>query len=322
MLIRLILFITASIAIHMTCDAQVIDNTSTFKNISRRSYFRFQYDNDYFTKADRYYSQGISFEYVHPHLRYFPVTKILLKPLNSTFTYGIALHIFGYTPTSILSDSILYGDRPYAALITLKTFSIANDTIRKKRIAAAFTIGVIGPAGLGNEIQTNIHRWLKNPLPKGWNNQIQNDIILNYQVNYEKQLVAAAGNFLLNGTGELRVGTLDDRLSGGINFMAGNFNDPFASTALHKKKIAYYFYSQSRLHIVGYDASMQGGLFNRYNPYIISVKDIERFVFQADAGITVSFQKLFLSYSQSFITREFESGKQHRWGGINIGFSL
>ncbi len=301
--------------------AQVIDNTSTFKTITSKSYFRFQYDNDFFTKEDRYYTQGIGFEYVHPGLRAFPVNRLLLKPANSSIVYGLAFNIFGYTPTSILSDSILYGDRPYAAAISIKTFAAATDTVHKKRIASSINIGVIGPAGLGNEIQTNIHRWLNNPLPKGWHTQIQNDIILNYQVNYEKQL-SATDKFLLNAAAELRVGTLDNRFSGGFNFMTGNFNDPYHPTVYRKKKIEYYFYGQGRAHVVGYDASLQGGLFNRKNPYIIPLKDIERFKFQADAGIVVNFKKLYLSYSQSFITKEFKTGKLHRWGGFNIGFNF
>ncbi|MEO8769520.1 MAG: lipid A deacylase LpxR family protein [Ferruginibacter sp.] len=302
--------------------AQVIDNTSTFKTLPAKSYFRFQYDNDYFTKADEYYSQGISFEYVHPGLKRFPLTKLLLKSKNSDPVFGIGLNIFGYTPTSILSDSILYGDRPYSGEITLKTFSSATDTIYKRRISSAINIGIIGPAALGNEIQTNIHKWTGNPVPLGWYTQIRNDIILNYQVDYEKQLLAAKGHFLLNGVGAFRLGTLEDRISGGINFMMGNFNDPYASRINHKKKVEYYLYGQARTHFIGYDASLQGGLFNRHSPYIISAGDIERATFQADYGIVVNFRKLYLSYSQSFLTKEFSTGKNHRWGGINIGFSL
>ena len=299
--------------------AQVIDNTSTFKTIHSKSYFRFQYDNDFFTKEDRYYTQGISFEYVHPGLRKFPLSQLLLKPANSNIIYGLGFNLFGYTPTSILSESILYGDRPYAAAISLKTFSAASDTINKRRVSSAINLGVIGSAGLGKEIQTNIHRWLKNPLPKGWDTQIQNDIILNYQVNYEKQFLASADNFLFNGVSELRVGTLDDRLSGGFNFMAGNFKKPFYNA--DNKKVEYYFYGQALTHIVGYNATLQGGIFNRKNPYIISSSDVNRILFEANAGIVVNFRRLFLSYSQSFITKEFQSGTHHRWGGFNIGFT-
>ena len=299
--------------------AQLIDNTSTFKNINAKSYFRFHYDNDVFTKTDYYYTQGITLEYVHPSIEKFFLTKLLYKPKNSSAKYGIAFNLFGYTPTSIKSNAILYGDRPFEANLSLKLFSIATNNSRQERIASALSVGVIGPAALGEEIQTNIHRWTGNKLPKGWNNQIRNDIILNYQLNYEKKLVAANA-FLLNGAAELNAGTLNDRLSGGLNFMTGHFNNRYQQNP--KKKTEYYLYGQAKTTVIGYDATMQGGLFNRKSPYIIPSEDISRITFQADAGVVVNFRKLSFSYSQSFLTKEFATGKQHRWGGLTFGFSF
>ncbi len=302
--------------------AQLIDNSSTFRNIDQKKYFRFHYDNDYFTKTDEYYTQGITLEYVHPSIKKIPATRLLWKPFNTQPQYGISLNLFGYTPTTITSDSILYGDRPFNANISLKIFSIQADEINRQKISTAFSIGVMGPAALGYEIQYNIHRWLKNPLPHGWQHQTKNDIIINYQLNYEKQLLSAGNNFLLNTTTEVRLGTLNDKLSGGLNFMAGHFNKRFLPPGTEKRKAEYYFYSQGRVSFIGYDASMQGGLFTRKKPYTISGGDISRVTFQADAGIIVNFKKFYLSYTQSILTKEFRTGKYHRWGGVSVGFAL
>ncbi|MGF2413779.1 MAG: lipid A deacylase LpxR family protein [Ferruginibacter sp.] len=304
-----------------TTNAQLINNSSTFRNINRNSYFRFHYDNDYFTKTDEYYTQGITFEYVHPSIKKIPLAKLLLKPFTTTPQYGLTFNLFGYTPTSIASDSILYGDRPFNANISFKTFLIQVDEVRKQQVSTALSIGVMGKAALGYDIQYNIHRWLKNPLPHGWQHQIKNDIILNYQINYEKQLFAAGNHFLLNTTAEARAGTLNDKLSGGFNFMAGRFNKRFMPV-IKKAKAEYYLYGQSRVHFIGYDATMQGGLFNRKSPYTIAANDITRVTFQADAGVIVNFKKLYLSYTQSLLTKEFRTGKYHRWGGISVGVSL
>ena len=302
--------------------SQLTNNSTTFRNVQEKKYFRFHYDNDYFTKTDEYYSQGITLEYVHPSVKNFLPAKLLWKPRKSALQYGITFNLFGYTPTSILSDEILFGDRPFNATITLKTFLIAADSVNRQQVSTAFSLGIMGPAALGNEIQTNIHRWTKNPIPHGWQHQIQNDIIINYQLNYEKQLLAAGKHLLLNTTAEARIGTLNNKLSAGFNFMTGRFNKRFLPAAKNKRKTEYYFYGQSRMNLIGYDASMQGGLFNRKNPYIISAGNISRFTFQADAGIIVNFKKLFLSYTQSFHTKEFRTGHYHRWGGISMGFAL
>ena len=303
-------------------NAQLIDNSSTFRNIGRNSYFRFHYDNDYFTKSDEYYSQGITFDFVHPAIKKFPLAKLLWKPFSTKPQYGISFNLFGYTPTSILSDSILYGDRPFNSNISLKTFLIQVDEIKHQQISTAFSIGVMGKAALGYEIQYYIHKWTGNPLPHGWEYEIKNDIIINYQLNYEKQLIAAGNNFLLNAAAEARIGTLNDKLSGGFNFMAGRFNKRFTAIDNKKRKAEYYFYTQSRVNFIGYDASMQGGLFNRKSPYVIAAADVNRITFQADAGIIVNFRKLYLSYTQSILTKEFRTGKYHRWGGISVGFAL
>ncbi len=310
------------ISICCNASAQLIDNSSTFRNIGRNSYFRFHYDNDYFTKSDEYYSQGITFDFVHPAIQRFPLAKLLWKPFSTKPQYGISFNLFGYTPTSILSDSILYGDRPFNSNISLKTFLIQVDEIKRQQISTAFSIGVMGKAALGYEIQYYIHKWTGNPLPHGWEYEIKNDIIINYQLNYEKQLIAAGNNFLLNAAAEARIGTLNDKLSGGFNFMAGRFNKRFTAVDNKKRKVEYYFYSQSRVNFIGYDASMQGGLFNRKSPYVIAAKDVNRITFQADAGIIVNFRKLYFSYTQSILSKEFRSSKYHRWGGISVGFAL
>ena len=104
--------------------------------------------------------------------------------------------------------------------------------------------------------------------------------------------------------------------------MAGRFNKRYMPVTYSGRKAEYYFYGQSRINFIGYDASMQGGLFNRKSPYVILGSDVNRVTFQVDAGIIVNFKKLYLSYTQSFLTKEFRTGKYHRWGGVSIGFAL
>ncbi len=311
------LLLFSVIAVH----AQRIEYGAGFRKLDAPAFFRFHYDNDYFTKQDQYYSQGITFEVVHPGIQKFPLARLLYKPWQAPAQYGLTFNLFGFTPTSILSDSILYGDRPYNANISLQAFMTQTDTDRKRKVSTVISLGVMGPAALGYEIQYNIHKWLQNPLPLGWQYQVKNDLILNYQLGYEQQLFSAGNHFLLNGTAEARIGTLNNKLNGGFNFMAGRFNKRFAATQL-KRKAEYYFYVQGRVNLIGYDASLQGGLFNRKSPYIIPAANISRLSLQADAGVIVNLKSFYLSYTQSFLTKEFSTGNNHRWGGVSMGFDL
>ena len=85
----------------ITLIGQKIDNMASFRDIKNDHYFRFNYDNDYFTKTDNYYTQGINIEYVHPVLQKFPLTGLLAKLPGSNYKYGLSIDLAGYTPTSI-----------------------------------------------------------------------------------------------------------------------------------------------------------------------------------------------------------------------------
>jgi lipid A 3-O-deacylase len=313
------------LAIGYSSYAQPIDNTSSFKNSEGNKYIRLDYDNDYFTKADEYYTQGVTLELAHPAFKHFILSKLLLKPENTDIIYGLRLDAYGYTPTSIDSSTIFYGDRPYSANISLGTFATAVDTVKKQTIASTFIIGLMGQADGGGFLQKELHELTGNSLPQGWQYQIRNDVILDYQVNYEKELYAYQNMFLLNSTSLLRVGTHNDKVSTGFNFMFGNFNDRYrsvAKTATDHRKIQYYLYGQVLGSVIGYDASLEGGLFNRTSPYVISPSDISRFTFQADYGIVVSYRRIYAEYSQAFLTQEFNTGLNHRWGGLRLGLAL
>lgn len=301
--------------------AQVVDNAATFKNIQSGGYFRFHYDNDFFTARDDYYTQGITLEWVQPFWQKNPLNKLLLKPAHGTAKYGIRVDHFGYTPTSIRSEDILYGDRPFSSNLSLASFAITSDTLRQRRISSAFTVGIIGPSAGNEAMQKAIHRWLDNIPPLGWQHQIRNDLILNYQIDYEQSLLVAHNWLLVNLRAQLNAGTHSNRVKAGLNVMLGNFDDPYRAQA-PAKKWRYYLYAQAQPAFTIYDATLQGGLFNRNSPYTLTAEELNRLTLQGDFGLVLSIGNLHLEYCQAFITKEFKTGQLHRWGGIRIGASF
>ncbi|GAB4028715.1 lipid A deacylase LpxR family protein [Spirosoma gilvum] len=301
--------------------AQRIDNTASFRQMGSDTYFRFHYDNDYFTATDRYYTQGYNVEVVNPALRKNPLTKLLIKPKRSHIQYGLALEHFGFTPTTLGSDAILVGDRPFAACILLKTFSISTDTVRRVRVSSLLSTGMVGPIAFGYEMQAAIHRLINGVEPHGWQHQIRNDVILNYHLTYENQLYAYRHALSVSANAQAQVGTFVDRLQTGFVVMAGRFDSPFGNLAI-SKRVQLYVYAQPLVSLVAYDATLQGGLFNRSSPYVIPADQLARATFQANYGAVFRYKKLYLEYYQSLLTREFETGMPHRWGGIKIGVAF
>ena len=301
--------------------AQKIDNMASFEDIKSTNYFRFHYDNDYFTSTDRNYTQGYNFELTSPTLAKNPINHLFIFPKNTEIKYGLSLEHIGFTPNNIASDQIQFGDRPFAAAIMLKSFSIATDTIHKSRIASSLNIGIIGPGAFGGDMQTAIHEATGNTIPKGWYNQIKNDAVLNYELTYEKQLVRFHNFFTLQTTVTGRLGTLFTNASAGLNATFGIINSPFTSVK-NKNKFQLYFYTQPIVNVIAYDATLQGGLFNRKSVYTINDNDIERFTAQNNYGIVLQYRGLYLQYSRTMLTREFSSGSSFKWGGIRIGVKL
>jgi len=301
--------------------AQKIDNMVSFRDIKSTNYFRFNYDNDYFASTDQNYTQGYNFELASPTLKKNPINYFFFKPKSSEFKYGLSIEHIGYTPDNIKSTEIQYGDRPFAAAILLKSFTIATDTVQKSRFISSLNIGLIGPGAFGKEMQVAIHKATGNTIPGGWQNQIKNDLVLNYEVGFEKQLLCIENILSLQTDTHLRFGTLFTNVSLGMNATLGIINAPF-SAIKNENKFQLYLYSQPILKIIGYDATLQGGLFNGKSPYTISSEKVERFTAQNNYGIILQTRSLFFEYSRTMITREFESGSSAKWGGIKIGFKI
>ncbi|MBN8826705.1 MULTISPECIES: lipid A deacylase LpxR family protein [unclassified Spirosoma] len=301
--------------------AQRIDNTASFRQMGSDNYFRFHYDNDYFTATDRYYTQGYNVEVVNPALRKNPLTKLLVTLKGNPIQYGLSLEHFGFTPTTLGSDAILVGDRPFAACILVKTFSISTDTLRRVRVSSLLSTGMVGPIAFGYEMQAAIHRLINGVEPHGWQHQIRNDAILNYNLTYEKQLYAYRHALSVSATAQVQVGTFLNRAQTGVAVILGRFDSPFSQTTT-SKRLQLYAYAQPLVSIVAYDATLQGGLFNRSSPYVIPADQLTRTTFQANYGAVFRYKKLYLEYYQSLLTREFETGMPHRWGGIKIGVAF
>ena len=298
--------------------AQKIDHTASLRDLNSESSFRFSYDNDFFSANDYYYTQGYSFEFAHPKLIKNPLNKVLLGLKDSSITHGIAFEHFGFTPTSIRHDEILVNDRPFAACIMLKSYKVSIDKKRRLGLSSLLSTGLIGPAAFGGEMQETIHRWIGGVKPKGWQHQIRNGIILNYELNLEK--AAYSSKYLnVNYNGNLRFGTLNTIAQSGLTVVAGKYYNTFDSQTT--KKYQFYLFSQPLVNFIAHDATLQGDFFTK-SPYTINSSALTRINFQNNFGAIVQLNKVYLEYYQTLIGKEFETGKSHRWGGLKIGFLI
>ncbi|WP_452224570.1 lipid A deacylase LpxR family protein [Lacinutrix chionoecetis] len=302
--------------------AQKIDNMASFRDIDSNTYFRFNYDNDYFAATDENYTQGYNFELFLESLEKNPINNLFIKAENSTKKYGLSIEHIGFTPNDYVSEAIQFGDRPFAAAIMLKSMQITTNSNNKSRIASSFNLGLIGPGAFGEEMQVGIHKATGNKIPKGWKNQIKNDVVINYEIGYEKQILHYLNlvSLLLNST--VKVGTLFTNASIGFNTTFGIIDTPFSTVKKSDKHFKLYAYFQPIVSVIGYDATLQGGLINTKSPYTISNSNIERFTGQYHYGLVLKTKTLYFEYSRAAITREFKTGNSAKYGGVKIGFTF
>ncbi|HMV09577.1 MAG TPA: lipid A deacylase LpxR family protein [Cyclobacteriaceae bacterium] len=305
-----------------TAFGQRVENTSSYRNIGAEHYVRVNYENDFFALSDEYYTQGVNIEFVAPAMAKFPLAKLLYQNKHLPTRTGIAIEHQGFTPSNILTGDVLERDRPYSSSLMLKTFSMISNPHTNHRLATQFSLGVIGPWAMGKEIQIALHERI-NPdkVPKGWKNQVHNDIILNYQVEYEHGLWVKR-NFIVTAKGGARAGTYNTRLSSSFTMMGGYFDNPFQFANSQNKKFQVYFFAEPQLNLVVFDATLQGGVFNDRSPYTLDRNEISRFVFQQNAGLVIKIKSLVLEYSQALITREFKAGTAHSWGSVRAAWSF
>lgn len=302
--------------------AQAIDNNASYSNATGSNYVRVNYENDVFTATDRYYTGGVSLEYASDLLERSPLHKLLIQTLRGHSRHGISLIHNTYTPVDITRKDILFGDRPYAACLLLKSYRITTDTERHRRISVALSTGIIGQGAGSKVLQTAIHRHFTrtSPVPKGWHNQINNDVIINYEIGYEQQLLSYARMLSVDVNARVRAGTLSDKASAGGTIIFGHLISPFIFAP--GRHFQAYVYEHAEASLVVYDATMQGGLFDRRSPYTIQQKDISTLTFQNRFGFVTDFGGFRIEFFRTFLTREFRTGNNHHWGGFLFTFAL
>ncbi|MES2780046.1 MAG: lipid A deacylase LpxR family protein [Bacteroidota bacterium] len=284
---------------------------------------RLNYDNDFFSATDQYYTQGVRLEYIAPVFGQSPIRHLLLATKNASSVYaGVAIERDGFTPSGIRIVGIPYGDRPYAGTMFVSPFSIAFNQKKQTRIFSQLDLGMMGPIVGGKEEQTSIHKTIGNILPLGWEYQIANDVIVNYTTQFEKG-VFNREHITLTGFIQGRIGTLYTDASVGTMLRVGWMNDYFSNLGITKgldsRKFQLYGFAKGSGKVVGYNATMQGGLFSE-SIYTLPASSINRTVAQGSYGVVIAYKRFQLEYTKHYITPEYKNGLTHGWGHCNISF--
>jgi lipid A 3-O-deacylase len=291
---------------------------------SPKGYVRLIYENDFFIFTDRYFTQGITFEYAGPLARLSPLSKMLFRLRCSNYNYfGVAIEQNCFTPQDIRLVELQKNERPFAGTLLLRHFLNSINSVKKQSLSTRLDLGIIGPCTMCEEEQKSFHRVLLNFQPKGWENQLQTDLILNYAALFEKGLLNGQ-NFEVIFYADGRAGTLYTDIASGLNMRLGVLRPYFrqfevANSALGK--LQFYLGAKGQVKLVGYNGTLQGGPFSN-SKFELDHQAVERKVFMAFFSAAMAYKRISLEFSRVFITKEFQNGQEHGWGRCNLFLSF
>ena len=287
-------------------------------------YISAAWENDLYYQHDYYYTNGFQIDFFQNKLRQSPINRILIpirNPKSGITWSGLQLRQEIFTPKDLAMDTISAGDHPYSSTLTLAQKSVFVLPNKQLRIISGLRVGVMGPASLGFKTQELAHL-LSNPSrpPQGWDYQVRNDLIINYDLQVEKGFFPhKMALFGIKGKG--RLGTLHTDLEAGLWFRLdarnGYFNrlGPKGGPGMN-----VVFSLSATASYVFYDATLQGGVINRSSPYIVASGQMVRWLGNLEGSLTFELYRHQLEFYTQISSPRFQLAEPHGWMGIAYKF--
>jgi lipid A 3-O-deacylase len=286
-------------------------------------YFLVDFENDVFTNTDYYFTNGMQISVIAPVFQFFGLNRALPGLGKNTLNYyGIGIRQNMYTGINPEMTEITLNDRPFSGVLYLEFFKFSYDTDRKLKLSSSIRTGVLGSYSLASSLQSGLH----DLYPIGWKYQIENDIILNFQGQIEKGIISNR-YFEINASVQSSIGTLNTDLGGAFKLRFGRLDNYFNGFYTAKpgtleyskvKKMKYWVSAEFNQQFIIYNATLNGGLFQKNSPYILSFNELNHNLTRINIGINCFYKQngVVLGFTQ--ISPEIKGGRSHRWGSIRL----
>lgn len=288
-----------------------------------RSEFNFRNDNDLylFNKQDQYYTNGIFFNI----RKTADSTNLSANEANRLLGLTIGQKMYNaYTANIRHIEEV---DRP----ITAYLFIAANfDRYFESERFVSFIaeIGTIGRRALGEQFQEGIHRAFRLYDIDGWQYQLKNAFGMDVAAQYGGLLYRNRGQwFDVSGRATATLGVNHTGFSIAPSFRFGRLN-PFHQSIYTSSRLQAYggsvaeelfLYYSPRLQFVGYDATLQGGMFLRDKGPVTHRP--ARWVWYNQIGMMYAKNALSLHFQYIFYTKEVPAMFfRHRYGSVGMGY--
>ena len=209
------------------------------------------WENDVFLLSDREYTNGGKIEYGRYERTYAPPALLLLgletlipglQNPKQEYT-GVSLTHNINTPLNLYASDIAYGERPYSSYGLISNNS--TYTFEKSSLSFEISLGQMGPAAQGKYFQGVIHKLTNSPLPQGWDNQIGQKNLYQFNTDWKYFWIPNLGIQT-----SVLLGNLDTSVTIGPIFRYGHITSPVShgmnindfTPAYNSDETEYYFF--------------------------------------------------------------------------------
>ncbi|MBE9515485.1 MAG: lipid A deacylase LpxR family protein [Proteobacteria bacterium] len=301
-----------------------------------------QYENDFFARSgDRYYTHGSQISRLvlgdNPEW-----LKSMASPfsflqsdgiLNAT-NYTIGQKIF--TPDDTVSATLLVDERPYAGYYFVNAALLSR--INRNHLydtgnLLEFSLGVVGPLSMAEEMQTVFHNSLNIDKPNGWDNQLHNELGLGLTYSRLWRFVVPMSeslDFGVNPQTTITVGNVYTYAATGAMFRLGTRlrNDlgppsvrpgfPGIPSFQIENGFRWYLFAGGEARLMGRNIFLDGNTFRDSH----SVEK-ETWVADYQYGLVLHGGHVRISLSNIYRTKEYTTQKDEaHYGALNISFAI
>jgi len=311
-------------------------------------------ENDLFSNTDEGYTNGLRAAWVSPDVSDYLEDETLpswIRSVNRRLTFfhqnreGLKRNlIFSlgqtlYTPHDLNRVDVVEDDRPYAAWLFA---SMGYQTRGERQMdTLEFSLGMVGPAALGQPSQDFIHKIRGFETFKGWDNQLNNELGAIFLWEHKSKFIRrhyvnsrfgydaishggiALGNVAtyVNAGAELRLGwSIPNDFGtsalrpGGDNSSPGSIWDPRSADS---QRWGLHGFISMDARLVAHDIFLDGNNFSTSH----SVHK-KRGVAEGALGISFIYGGLKLSYAHIFRSKEFSQQESaHSYGSLAFSYT-
>lgn len=285
--------------------------------------FNFRNDNDLylFNKQDQYYTNGVFLNIRKT------VDSATLSANEANRIWGVTIGQKMYNAYTANIRYIEEVDRPITAYLFLSA-GIDRYFESERSVSVTVELGTIGQRALGRQFQESIHRAFRLYDIAGWQYQLKNAFGMDVAAQYGGLLYRNPARwFDVSGRAAATLGLNHTGFSVAPAFRFGRINpfhqSVYTSSRLQSRGNALaeelFLYYSPRLQFVGYNATLQGGMFLRDKGPVTYTP--ARWVWYNQVGVMYAKNALSLHFQYIFYTKEVPGMFfRHRYGSVGMGY--